>query len=146
MSETPNATNGANGANIQRSKIPLPVDVDAMLDRKTTPDTRTMNDHVDDIHVMLFASSEKYRELLDAVYDVDATEGSLSYDNHKACEMIRETAKDMGRPYLVGKKLASINKALQVVLRRYRMTRKERAITVDGQQVPPAPATNNNEE
>lgn len=113
-------------------------DLDARL---KFPASRTLNDFVQDIHRKLwFSENLDYRNLLDAVYDEDAVEGSLSIDNAKAAEMIRDYAKDQnhGEPYVAGKKLATIVKALNVVLRRYKMSRKERATRMEGEEVQPA--------
>jgi len=120
--------------------VPLPATVEDMLARRPLAANRTLNDYVDDIHKALWgAADEAYRELLDAVYDEDAVEGSLSIDNAKAAELIRDYAKDPAHPipYVASKKLATIVKSLGVVLRRYKMSRKERAGQVAGEQVQP---------
>ncbi len=117
-------------------RTPLPATVSEMLARKTMKPIRTLNDYVDDIHVALWESNSEYVKLLDAVYDEDAVEGSLAIDNAKAAELIRDYAKHNGIAYVAGKKLATIVKSLNVVLRRYHITRKERAVMVDGETVP----------
>lgn len=96
---------------------------------------RTLNDQVEDVHRIL-VDDESYLKLLYAVYDEQAVEGSLSADNIMAAEMIRDKAKKMGAEELAGEKLATISKALGVVLRRYGSSRKERRHTVGGQTVP----------
>lgn len=93
---------------------------------------RTINDMVEDAHLALFASDPEYPPLLDAVYDEQAVEGSLSADNIVAAQKIREWGHDTS---LVKEKLATISKALNVVLRRYEFSRKERRNTVHGQVV-----------
>ena len=95
---------------------------------------RTINDMVEDAHLALFASDPEYPPLLDAVYDEQAVEGSLSADNIVASQKIREWGKDGG---LAKEKLATISKALNVVLRRYEFSRKERRFTVHGLVVQP---------
>ena len=122
---------------------PLPATLEEMLARRPLAANRTLNDYVDDVHKALWAAPDElqtYRNLLDAVYDEDAVEGSLAIDNSKAAEMIREYARDPAHPipYLKHKKLATIVKSLNVVLRRYKMSRKERASQVGGEQVQPA--------
>ena len=115
---------------------PLPQTTEELLANRKMQREATLNDHVDAIHVRLW-SDRKYRQLLEAVYDEDATEGSLSYDNYQAAEMIRDFArKDKADPYLTDKRLATIVKALGIVLRRYGFSRKERAMTVGGEIVP----------
>jgi hypothetical protein len=122
-------------ANIK--KVPLPATVADMLARKS-PTLQNLNDHVDAIHVKLFATDERYQVMLDAVHDEEAQEGSLAADNLMAAMMIREhaEAKDTSNPYVAGKKLATIVKSLNVCLRRYHMTRKERAVSIGGEVVP----------
>ena len=116
-------------------KVPLPATVADMMARKN-PALQNLNDHVDAIHVRLFATDAKYQLLLDAVYDEEAQEGSLAADNIMAAMVIRQyAAKDDADMYVASKKLATIVKSLNVCLRRYHMTRKERAITVDGEPV-----------
>lgn len=116
--------------------VPLPATVDDMLARRTNATNRTLNDFVDDIHKVLWSrNNSEYRALLDAVYDEDAVEGSLSIDNAKAAELIRDHAKKAEIDYIANKKLATIVKALTVVLRRYKMTRKERAIRIGDDEI-----------
>jgi hypothetical protein len=97
---------------------------------------RTLNDLVEDIHRILVNESLRYRTLLDAVYDEDAVEGSLSADNILAAGEIREKAKTMTGNEVAGKKLATIAKALNIVLRRYKQSRKERRNMVGGEIIP----------
>jgi hypothetical protein len=96
---------------------------------------RTLNDQVEDVHRLL-VEEEKYRALLRATYDAHAVEGSLAADNVLASMMIREKAKDIGSIDVANEKLAIINLALGVVLRRYHATRKQRRNTVAGEEVP----------
>jgi hypothetical protein len=118
-------------------KVPLPATVADMLARKS-PTLQNLNDHVDAIHVKLFATDERYQLLLDAVHDEEAQEGSLAADNIMAAMAIRDYALDQktSNPYVAGKKLATIVKSLNVCLRRYHMTRKERAVSIGGEVVP----------
>lgn len=115
---------------------PLPATTQDLLAMRRLMRERTLNDHVDDAHVALWADKD-YRALLDAVYDEDAVEGSLSADNLLAAGMIRDQAKRQANPQLSTKKLATIVKALNVVLRRYGIARKDRAVTV-GDEIMPA--------
>ena len=96
---------------------------------------RTLNDLVEDIHRVLVNESEGYRKLLRATYDAHAVTGSLSFDNCKACEMIQEKAKEIGSTEVANEKLAIINMALGVVLRRYKASRKQRRNTIGGEEV-----------
>lgn len=95
---------------------------------------RTLNDQVEDIHRMLVEKPD-YIAYLKAIYDEQAVEGSLSADNIMAATMIRERARDINDIEVSKEKLATIVKALGVVLRRYGATRKERRQTVKGEIV-----------
>lgn len=100
---------------------------------------RTLNDLVEDIHRMLVEDNElsdQYRKLLRAVYDAHAVEGSLAADNYEAARMIREKAVKIGSSEVAQEKLAIISMALNVVLRRYNMSRKQRRQMLNGEVVP----------
>jgi hypothetical protein len=101
---------------------------------------RTLNDMVEDIHRVLI-EDEQYRKYLRAVYDAHAVEGSLAADNVMAAMMIRERAKENNVADIANEKLAIINLALGVVLRRYHASRKQRRNMVQGEEV--APDNNN---
>lgn len=109
----------------------LPDTVEGLLERRRIMRQRTLNDYVDDIHVALWPTAE-YRGALEAVYDEDAIEGSLAADNFTAATMIREFARINNVPQVANKKLATIVKALNVVTRRYSISRNERAKTIAG--------------
>jgi hypothetical protein len=51
--------------------------------------------------------------------------------------MIREKAKEIGNVEVAKEKLAIINLALNVVLRRYKVSRKQRRNMISGQEVSP---------
>jgi len=97
---------------------------------------RTLNDLVEDIHRVLVNENAEYRAYLRAVYDAHAVEGSLAADNVMAAMIIRQKAVDIGSTEVAQEKLAIINLALGVVLRRYHSSRKQRRNTVDGEEVP----------
>jgi len=99
---------------------------------------RTINDLVEDVHRVLMGddeTSELYQSFLSAVYDEEAVEGSLAADNIEAARMIREYARTQDGNELAGKKLATIAKALGVVLRRYHESRQYRRQLVAGEVV-----------
>jgi len=114
----------------------LPETAGEFLAHRKLKGRRTLNDQVEDVHLALYDSDEGYRNFLYAVYDEQAVEGSLAADNFKAAELIREKAKKMGYEELGRQKLATITKALGVVLRRYGFSRKERRDTIGGEIVP----------
>jgi len=113
---------------------PLPAEIDDW-ERKIKHGL-TLNDHVEAVHLMLWEDSPEYRAFLEAVWDSDAVEGSLSIDSTMAAQLLREKAKTIdGNP--AGKKnLDTLKKSLGVVLNRYGNSRKERRHTVHGQVVP----------
>jgi hypothetical protein len=89
---------------------------------------------VEEFHLSLFEDN-KYRTYLRAVWDEQAVEGSLSADNIMAAMMIRDRAKK-AESIVASEKLATIAKALGVVLRRFGETRKQRRNMVHGEVVP----------
>ena len=115
--------------------VPLPVSQEALIALRKSMRLRTLNDYVDDVHVYLW-NDPNYRRALEAVSDGDCIEGSMSADNFVAATMIRRHAIETKNTNLSDRKLAMIVKALGVVLRRYGITRKERAITIDGEAFP----------
>jgi len=127
---------------VEQALKPRPNPLPARLEdwKRNIKIDRTLNDFVEDVHCSLLASDddgERYRALLDAVYDEDAVEGSLSIDNALAAQMIRNYATDQNPKHLLaGKKIATISKSLGVVLRRYNASRSERRNTVGGVVVP----------
>jgi hypothetical protein len=133
---------------IRPKPVPLPATIaDWDAARKVKLD-RTLNDHIEVLHRDLLVHPDDkvrsmYEAYLDAVYDEDAVEGSLSADNIEASRMIRDHAREVigendtvRDDYVASKKLATIVKALNVVLRRYGASRNQRAVTIDGHPVP----------
>jgi hypothetical protein len=112
---------------------PLPNSVVEMQARRLIPFARLLNDMVEELHTKCF-EQESYRAYLEGVWDEHCIEGSLAADNFKASEMIRERAKKDGSP-VAREKLATIVKALGIVLKRYGLSRKQRRQTVGGQVV-----------
>jgi len=109
---------------------------------------RTLNDLVEDIHRMLVGDEEDgpaYRALLRAVYDEQAVEGSLATDNTFAAIMIRDKARQLESHELADQKAATISKALNIVMRRYHSSRKERRYMLEGEVVPPEHNNGDNE-
>lgn len=113
-------------------KRALPGDRQALIDQRKTRPNLTLNDHVEAIHLRLYDDLD-YRKFVDAVWDDDAEEGSLSADNLEAAHMIRECARLNDIPEVSRKKKATISKALNVVFRRLNMVRKERRYTIGGE-------------
>lgn len=128
-------TNGTVDRSLRPLPTALPVTTEKWLENRKVKAEVTLNDMVEQLHWKL-CSNKEYRAYLEAVWDEDAVEGSCAIDNSKAAEMIRDIARsDTGN--IVGtKKLATISKSLNIVLRRYRSSRKERRHTVGGEVVP----------
>ena len=114
---------------------PLPANRSSLLAQRVGQMRRTLNDLVEEAHISLY-ENVRYNSFLNAVYDEQAVEGSLSADNIMAATMIREHATKNEDNPLAGEKLATIAKALGVVLRRYEISRKERRNMIHGETVP----------
>lgn len=112
----------------------LPVTQQDLRALRKTMRERTLNDHIDDIHDALWPDPA-YRRALEAVYDEDAIEGSLAADNFVAAGMIRAYAVKEDNRHVKDKKLATIVKSLNIVLRRYGIGRRERALTIGDQLI-----------
>ena len=82
----------------------------------------SFNDLVEQVHLALVEDTE-YLRLLYAVWDSQAVEGSLAADNFAAAGRIRDKAKEMGLAMVGTSNIATISKALGVVLRRYGSSR-----------------------
>jgi hypothetical protein len=121
---------------------PLPAKIDEWT--RYLKKVRTLNDYVEDIHRVLWDGNEEYREYLEAVYDEDAVEGACSVDDVFAAKMIREKAQSLEGSPVANKNISTIKKSLNVVLRRYHASRKERKNTVGGEYVPPEEQGSNN--
>ena len=109
----------------QSRAIALPKTVAALMEQKKSKQTSTLNDQVETVHLSLWEKPE-YQRFLDAVYKEQAIEGDLFCDDIEASRLIRDEARKQGNAYVSGQKLATIRKALMVVLRRYRISRTER--------------------
>ena len=111
---------------------PLPSNLAGWMERRIQND-RTLNDYVEEVHKQLLGNKDpetraRYNAYLYATYDEQAVEGSLSADNTLSAKMIREAAAE-DNP-IKREKLATISKALVVVLRRYHLSRKERRLKI----------------
>lgn len=115
---------------------PLPATVREFMSFRKNKSKRTLNDQIEEIHLQLYEKNDRYKELLEAVWDSDAVEGSLAIDNVMAAEMIREQAIKTSNVEVSRRKLDTIVKCLGVVLRRYGFTRKERRNTIAGEVLP----------
>ena len=114
----------------------LPETVEEFRARRKSETTRTLNDLVEEIHLALYEKDEEYTGYLYAVYDEQAVEGSLACDNVKAAEIIRDHAKKTNGVEVARQKLHTIVKVLNIVLRRYGSSRKERRNMIDGVVMP----------
>jgi len=125
-------------SNVVRRPLPapLPATVEELEAGRVFANERTLNDYVEDAVLSLWASSKPFRDYLYAVYDEQAVEGSLAIDNAEAATLIREWAKAKEIEAITREKKATIVKAMNVVLRRFGKSRKERKNTVHGEVVP----------
>ena len=111
---------------------PLPANREALIAQRMSEPT--LNDLVEEIHVQLW-EQEEYRNLLWAVHDSQAQEGSLSADNLFAAQMIRVQAKKVGSR-VQHEKAYPIAIALGIILRRFGISRKQRRLMAGGERVP----------
>lgn len=116
---------------------PLPATVQDLLELRKNKSLRTLNDQVEELYLMLFNDPE-FTSYTEAVYDEQAVEGSLAIDNAKAAEMLRDKAREVGNEYVSKQKLASLIKSMNVVQRRYGISRNERRSMVHGEVTPDA--------
>jgi hypothetical protein len=86
---------------------------------------RSLNDLVEAIHIELI-ENDKYRAFIAASNDAEAVEGSVLADDISAALMIRDKAKELKIDEVSVTDLATIRTALNVVLRRYDMSRNQR--------------------
>jgi hypothetical protein len=87
---------------------------------------RTLNDQVEMYHRRLVNSSPEYRAFLRAVWDEDTVEGKQILDDNEAARLIRIAAREAEDDFVGERNLATLIKALRVVVRRYGQSRKER--------------------
>jgi hypothetical protein len=118
---------------------PLSRSAEEFLAKRKLKSRRTLNDEVETVYLALI-NDEQFQGYLEAVYDEDAVEGSLSIDNMKAAEMIRAKALEMEIVAVSKRKLATIVKAMNVVLRRGNDDRNTRRYMLHGEVDPPAPS------
>lgn len=123
-----------NQISVRPAPLPLPATREDLAARRKVYHEPTLNDRVNAIHEVLWENSQ-YRGFLDAVYDEDAVEGSLTLDSGEAAGMIRDYAREHSDTYVASKKKATIVKSLNVVLKRYGIGRKERAREVAGELI-----------
>jgi hypothetical protein len=113
----------------------LPTTVTEWYDARKGSINRTDNDRVEELHLKL-VGIEQYQRFLDAYDDAEAVEGSMAIDNVFAAQMIRNKAIEAGDSRIASLKVRTIVRCLGVVLRRYRLSRKERANMIGGVVVP----------
>jgi hypothetical protein len=124
---------------MKKNYLALPLPTAAAEWVRKTDFNRTNNDRVEDLHLKLVNDpkrSAKYLDALRAVTDTEALEGSLAIDNADAARMIRDAATEAGDHVIAKLKLKAVVIHLNVVLKRYGMSRAERRQMIDGQHVP----------
>jgi hypothetical protein len=109
----------------ENTSLALPRTVQELIEQRKSKQKRTLNDMIETLHISLYENTE-YQRYLDAVHSEQAVEGDLFCDDIEASRMIRAKAREDGNKYVASQKLATIRKALMVVMRRYGMSRKER--------------------
>lgn len=130
----------------QALAVPFPRTQSQMLALRRIKARRSINDLFEDAYLVLIETDDTYIRLLDAIYDSQAVEGSLSIDNMKAAERVRNYAIEHNIPALKDEKLATLVRVQGVVVRRYGMDRKHRRQTIGGEVVPSTDGNNGNDE
>lgn len=113
---------------------PLPATREDLIAQRKVLGTKVLNDYVEEVHLALW-DNPQYQGFLEAVYNEEAAEGSTKADDLEAAAMIRQYAIDNKIPLIPTKKKETIAKALNVVLRRYGISRKERRSMIGGEHV-----------
>jgi hypothetical protein len=114
----------------------LPTTVTEWYDARKGSLTKTDNDRVEELHLKLIGNAD-YLRYLEAYDDSESVEGSMATDNVFAAQMIRNKAIEIGEPRISRLKIRTIIRCMNVVLRRYRFSRKERANMIGGVVVMP---------
>jgi hypothetical protein len=111
-------------------KPPSPATVDDLIAQRITLATRTLNQDIEQIHLMLWGENQEYRAYLEEIWASEAIEGSLIADDYSAAEIIRKFAQSEQQgdlfPLAKRAKKHSIMLSMHVVLKRYNQTRKQR--------------------
>lgn len=114
---------------VREKAISLPPSVEGLMACRKIPPKTTLNDNVERIVLNLW-EDVTFQKLIDATYHEQTVEGSIIADDLEAARMIRgfstqeENAAEF--KYVASQKLDTIRKSMNVVLRRYHMSRKER--------------------
>lgn len=119
----------------QALATPFPRTQSQMLALRRIKARRSINDLFEDAYLVMIETDDIYIRLLDAIYDSQAVEGSLSIDNVKAAERVRNYAIEHNIAALKDEKLATLVKVQGVVVRRYGMDRKHRRQTLGGEVI-----------
>jgi DNA replicative helicase MCM subunit Mcm2 (Cdc46/Mcm family) len=119
----------------QALATPFPRTQSQMLALRRIKARKSINDLFEDAYLVMIETDDIYIRLLDAIYDSQAVEGSLSIDNVKAAERVRNYAIEHNIAALKDEKLATLVKVQGVVVRRYGMDRKHRRQTIGGEVV-----------
>lgn len=114
---------------------PLPKTVADLINQRKGRFEQTLNDIVEGFYLRLWENPD-FKKLLEATNDGESVEGSLTCDDHEAARMLRDYARKENSP-VKDKPIASYKAALKIVMRRYRTSRKERAVGFHD-EIPPA--------
>lgn len=120
---------------LYREPPPLPAtraDLDAQL---KIVKQKSLNDWVHELHRMLW-EDPNYSRYFKAIYHSQAVEGFLRTDHQEAARYLRDYARSKEIDEVSNELLHSIEKALNVVRRRYDLDVQTRQNMVDGQIVP----------
>lgn len=126
-----NPTEGGEVVEFRAAALPATA---ADLTRKSLR-SMTLNDHVEPVFLKLFDEGDNpvFHQYLAAVSNADSVEGSVFADDILAAQMIRDAAPE--KSPIKAARLVAIRNALNVVLRRYGISRNERRYQLGGEIV-----------
>ena len=116
--------------------VPLPKTVVDLINQRKGVFEKSLNDVVEEAYLKLWDDA-KFRRLIEGTTDSDCVEGSETCDDHEAAKMIRDLLYREKSPY-ADKKIHTFKLSLRVVMRRYRTSRHERRVLIQGERHPPA--------
>lgn len=112
---------------------PLPKTTQDLIDQRRHPFAKSFNDYVDEIFVKHWEDCD-FMRFIEGTSDSDCVEGSISCDDHEAATRLREYARKE-KSHFGSKNIHVWKLALKLVMRRCKVARKERRLTVHGEVV-----------
>ena len=111
----------------------LPTDPVEWQKRNTLKRPKNLNDEIDAIVSNLMATDPKFQKFLEPAYPEDSIHGDLFFDDIELARIVLAHAQkpETKNVMVANTKLKGIHRAVQVVLRRYEATRKQRRMEAE---------------